>query len=77
MRSIDLVEATADKGPLMSAKQIANDPEFFNGTVDEQFVRRHVPGRVQFSARMIRWYRNEVVQWIESKRPKQEQQKAG
>jgi predicted DNA-binding transcriptional regulator AlpA len=54
------------RGRLMDARSVA--AELFDGTVTEKWVREHVPGRIKLSHRTIRWYRDDVLRWIDERR---------
>lgn len=56
----------APRGPLMDAQQVAT--ELMAGTVTETWVRRNLPGKVKLSHRTVRWFRDDVVRWLETRR---------
>jgi hypothetical protein len=60
------VQLPAPRGPMMDAEAVA--AELFAGTVTETWVRRNVPGRVKLSHRTLRWFRDDVVRWLEERR---------
>lgn len=56
------------RGPLMDADAIARDQELFNGTVSAKWVRANVPHRVKLGHSTVRWYRDDVSEFIASRR---------
>jgi len=54
------------RGRMMDAQAVAT--ELFDGTVSETWVRKNVPGRVKLSHRTVRWFRDDVVRWLEQRR---------
>jgi predicted DNA-binding transcriptional regulator AlpA len=54
------------RGPMMDARAIAS--ELFNDTVSPEWVRENVPDKVRLAHRTVRWYRSDVLAWLEKMR---------
>jgi hypothetical protein len=54
------------RGPLLTAEQVAD--ECFSGTVKPKWVRENVPGKMTFGHSTVRWYRDDVLAYIESRK---------
>ena len=54
------------RGPLMSAEEVAD--VCFSGTVRPKWVRENVPHKIQLGHSTVRWYRDDVLAYIESRR---------
>ena len=55
----------ADRGPLLTPAQVAE----LIGGVSERWVLRHVPGKLSLGQRTKRWYRGDVLRYLEALRP--------
>ena len=51
------------RGPLLNPQAVAD----LIGGVSEAWVRRNVPGKLRLGQRTVRWYRQDVLQWIETR----------
>ena len=56
-----------DRGPLIDARQIQ---AMIGGTKppSTDWINRHAPNRCDFGYRTKRWYRDDVVTWLETLR---------
>lgn len=54
------------RGPLMTAEQVAE--VCFSGSVKPKWVRENVPHKVRLGHSTVRWYRDDVLAYIESQR---------
>lgn len=57
-----------DRGPLLSAADVAADPELFNGKVKARYVRNNVRPHVRLGRSQVFFYRDDVKAWIEGHR---------
>jgi hypothetical protein len=55
----------ADRGPLLTPTQVAE----LIGGVSAKWVLRHVPGKLALGQKTKRWYRGDVLRWLEGLRP--------
>jgi len=51
------------RGPLLTPQAVAD----LIGGVSEAWVRRNVPGKLRLGQRTVRWYRRDVLNWIETR----------
>lgn len=56
-------EPPRDRGPLLTPEGVAD----LIGGVTEAWVRRNVPGKLRLGQRTVRWYRQDVLDWIETR----------
>ena len=60
------VDPPPDRGNLMNAEDIAG--QLLGGHVKADWVRRHVPGKMDLGHRTKMWWESEVIEWINSTR---------
>ena len=53
-----------DRGPLLTPEAVAE----LIGGVTPAWVRRTVPGKLQLGQRTVRWYKGDVMDWVETRR---------
>jgi hypothetical protein len=64
LRGIQPFRAAAQaRGPLLAPQAVAD----LVGGVTEAWVRRNVPGKLRLGQRTVRWYRQDVLDWIETR----------
>lgn len=63
-RALRLPEPPVDRGPVMTPEVVAA----LIGEVSPAWVRRNVPNKLRLGQRTVRWYRNDVLRWLESRR---------
>ena len=51
------------RGPLLTPQAVAD----LIGGVSEAWVRQNVPGKLRLGQRTVRWYRQDVLDWIETR----------
>ena len=51
------------RGPLLTPQAVAD----LIGGVSEAWVRQNVPGKHRLGQRTVRWYRQDVLDWIETR----------
>jgi predicted DNA-binding transcriptional regulator AlpA len=56
-------DASQARGPLLTPQAVAD----LIGGVSEAWVRRNVPGKLRLGQRTVRWYRQDVLDWIETR----------
>jgi len=52
-----------ERGPLLDAHQVAD----LIGGVSPEWVRRNVPGKLDLGHSTKRWWRSDVLEWIDSR----------
>jgi predicted DNA-binding transcriptional regulator AlpA len=63
-RDVLPLQPPPDRGPLLSPEQVAE----MIGGVSPAWVRKTVPGKLVLGQRTIRFYRNDVLNWLETRR---------
>ena len=58
-----LRDASQARGPLLTPQAVAD----LIGGVSEAWVRRNVPGKLRLGQRTVRWYPQDVLDWIETR----------
>jgi predicted DNA-binding transcriptional regulator AlpA len=53
-----------DRGPLLTAQQVAD----LIGGVSPSWVRRKVPNKVTMGHSTVRWFKYDVLKWLEGQR---------
>ena len=56
-------DASQARGPLLTPQAVAD----LIGGVSEAWVKRNVPGKLRLGQRTVRWYRQDVLDWIETR----------
>jgi len=51
------------RGPLLAPQAVAD----LIGGVSESWVRQNVPRKLRLGQRTVRWYRQDVLDWIETR----------
>jgi len=51
------------RGPLLTSQAVA---DLISGVTDA-WVRRNVPGKLRLGQRTVRWYQQDVLDWIETR----------
>ncbi len=54
--------ASQARGPLLTPQAVAD----LIGGVTEAWVRRNVPAKLRLGQRTVRWYQQDVLDWIET-----------
>lgn len=63
---------TTDRGPLLDVEHVQAMLAGSNGapTVSRRFILANVRPRVDLARGVVRWYRDDVLAWIDSRRSK-------
>jgi predicted DNA-binding transcriptional regulator AlpA len=56
-------DASQARGPLLASQAVAD----LIGGVSDAWVRRNVPGKLRLGQRTVRWYQQDVLDWIETR----------
>lgn len=55
---------------LLTADEVAE--QIFHGTVSSAWIRRTVPGKLRLGYTTVRWWKHEVLAWVDSQRAEEE-----
>lgn len=55
-----------DRGPLLTAAQVA--AHIFSNTVSIAWVRRQVPHKIRLGHSTVRWFEQDVREWLDRQR---------
>ena len=58
------VAPPTDRGQLLTSVEVAD----LIGGVSDSWVRRNMPHKVELGHSTVRWFKNDVLAWLESRR---------